>query len=307
MATDNTQTDAVRQELEDYFKDVKVDITVEQVNQLVNGETPPPESAPADKLDGEPPIVPPKDAKPAPLTWDQFVTLAREIILKKCPDATDKERGKYFTSVIGANLNQVWASPGDHKDVLRLLAQSTKPVRSEEPPKAADKPKAPANGSKPANSVSKVPDRALTKKNTPITGPLTVDQIRAKYTMDYTRKNNKTGEITHSDYLVVAGRVLLLRAQAETQGYQIRTTLVHMDADAGYAVMKAEIYGDTGFMLSSAHAMCNREAASFVGGRYVEKAETAAIGRALGLIGLGTEEFLDDDDENNLSDSPVEQ
>lgn len=134
----NTRKTAdMKKEIEDEFAGVNLDITVEEVDELVNGK----ESAPADNSDDDgqeldelldediPPPMPPKKEEPR---FDDFVAKARDIILAKCPDATPDERGKYFKHVVGQNLNQAWASPGSHENVLRMLIASTEPVRPDE-------------------------------------------------------------------------------------------------------------------------------------------------------------------------------
>lgn len=293
----------MREELLAEFADVELDLTLEEANDLIaegekeNADKASKKSEAGNTAGGsdsgvynDPPITPPKDET----DFQKFVNKAREIILAKCADATDLERGRYFRHAVGQNLNQVWASVGGQALALEKLKNCTDPVRAEgenPPAKPAAKPEA-----------SKTPQPT---KNEKVKAPLTIDEIRKKYTMDYVRKNRKTGEVTHSDYLVVAGRVLLMRAQAETKDYGIQTELINLSDS--FAVMKATIATPDGTILSTAHAMCTFTAAEFTGGRFLEKAETSAIGRALGLIGLGTEEFVADDDDGFLADSPVEQ
>lgn len=292
----------MREELLEEFADVELDLTLEEANDLIaQGE-----KENADKLskkpeagttaggqdsgaDNDPPIKPPVEKDET--DFNKFVAKARAIIMAKCPDATDLERGRYFRHATGQNLNQVWATPGGQALALAKLTACKDPVR----PEGEKKPEQPAAPKKPAAKP----------KTEKVKAPLTIDEIRAKYTMDYARKNKKTGEITHSDYLVVAGRVLLLRAQAETKDYGIQTDLIKLGDS--FAVMKATIATPDGTILATAHAMCTFTAAEFTGGRFLEKAETSAIGRALGLIGLGTEEFVGDDDDGFLADSPVEK
>jgi len=83
-------------------------------------------------------------------------------------------------------------------------------------------------------------------------------------------------------YLRAAYRVLWMRE--EHPDWAIVTSVEHADYQAGYIVFKAVILDAEGRVLSTAHAEERRERVPMV-----EAAETAAISRALGLCGYGTE------------------
>ncbi len=73
-------------------------------------------------------------------------------------------------------------------------------------------------------------------------------------------------------------------------------------------VMRASVYSGEGVLLATGHGSANVQQGAKVvwSGREIEKAETAAIGRALGHAGFGTQFDNDDDDLDNLADSPVD-
>jgi hypothetical protein len=102
-----------------------------------------------------------------------------------------------------------------------------------------------------------------------------------------------------NDYLMVQGRVLLLRL--EHPDWTIETDLIGMTDDA--AVFKATVRNSDGRIVATGHGRATEGKTSNLGGRFIEKAETAAIGRALALAGFGTDDTLDDSD--YLADSPV--
>lgn len=73
-------------------------------------------------------------------------------------------------------------------------------------------------------------------------------------------------------------------------------------------VVRANVYSGEGVLLATGHGSATiKQGATVVwSGREIEKAETAAIGRALGHAGFGTQFDNDDDDLDNLADSPIE-
>ena len=121
------------------------------------------------------------------------------------------------------------------------------------------------------------------------TQPDKKDEIRNKY--------NKPQR--GNDYLMVQGRVLLLRL--EHPDWAIETDIIGIGED--YAVFKAWVRNADGRIIATGHGRATEGKTSNLGGRFVEKAETAAIGRALALAGYGTDDTLDDAD--YLADSPV--
>lgn len=102
------------------------------------------------------------------------------------------------------------------------------------------------------------------------------------------------------DYLLVADRILWFRTANQTGS--IQTDLIQFDSTI--AVVKATVIID-GMIVATGYAACLATAGKM--GRYLEKAETGAIGRALGIAGYGTQFSGDELDEGDqLSDAPRE-
>lgn len=110
-------------------------------------------------------------------------------------------------------------------------------------------------------------------------------------------------KLSGKDYLAVAWRIAWFR-DANPKG-NIQTELIMFEPKV---VFKATIWDNDGVMIASAYgsAPALDKGLNSWKGREIEKAETAAIGRALGSAGYGTQ-FTDDFDEDvNLADSPLE-
>ena len=87
------------------------------------------------------------------------------------------------------------------------------------------------------------------------------------------------------DYLPVAARLLWLND--ETQRYKIETSILKLEDT--FAVVQAivTILDETGASQRSATAIKREDKTHFAD--YLEKSETGAIGRALGMLGFGTQ------------------
>lgn len=113
--------------------------------------------------------------------------------------------------------------------------------------------------------------------------------------------NDHMMKLKGKDYLQVAWRLVWFRDPEDgfpTNG--IRTELLEHGED--WAVFKAEITDENGFVLSTGHGSESRK--DF--GDYLEKAETKAVGRALAMLGFGTQFAADELDEGErIVDSPI--
>ena len=102
-------------------------------------------------------------------------------------------------------------------------------------------------------------------------------------------------------YLKVPGRVEMFRADHPEGG--ITTELISTDPRI---IVRAEVHGEGGVLIATAYGTAPMQGMSSWKGREIEKAETAAVGRALGFAGYGTLAAFDDDDRDNLADAPID-
>lgn len=106
------------------------------------------------------------------------------------------------------------------------------------------------------------------------------------------------------DYLDVKWRVVWFRD--EYPDWTVNTQVIQLEP---FAVMRAEIINPEGRLIATGHGMAKDTGNNVWSGRAVEKAETAAIGRALALAGFGTQfaEGFEDSEDDHLADSPSDK
>lgn len=103
-------------------------------------------------------------------------------------------------------------------------------------------------------------------------------------------------------YLMVAYRLQWLTE--DVASYDINTELVVLTDEQTVARATVAIYDKDGKVIKKAQATKRETKKDFPD--HTEKAETAAIGRALAMLGFGTQHALSDLDEGNrLVDSPL--
>ena len=93
----------------------------------------------------------------------------------------------------------------------------------------------------------------------------------------------KTMKIKGNDYITVAERVRAFRELHPD--WSILTDI--LSNENGICLMQATIKDVEGRIIATGHAY-EKEGSSFINaGSYIENAETSAVGRALGILGIG--------------------
>lgn len=109
--------------------------------------------------------------------------------------------------------------------------------------------------------------------------------------------NDKMTKIKGRDYLEVKWRLVWFRE--EHPDWDIDTTMLHSDETT--AIFACKIYDANGRQVSSGHGSESTKD----WGDYIEKAETKAIGRALAMLGYGTQFAPELDEGDRIVDAPV--
>jgi len=108
-----------------------------------------------------------------------------------------------------------------------------------------------------------------------------------------TEQGMKTVDIKGKAYVEVNERVKYFRSNYE--GWSIETEL--LSNENGTCVFKATVKDDQGTVVSTGHAYEN-EGSTFINKTsYIENCETSAVGRALGLLGIGIDTSIASSDE----------
>lgn len=102
------------------------------------------------------------------------------------------------------------------------------------------------------------------------------------------------------EYLEVKWRLVWFRH--EHPNGSIKTEVVNQDP----LMLKATVMDGTGVILSTGHGSAEKKQGAVWNGRELEKAETAAVGRALAHAGYGTQ-FTGEEEGDNIVDAPVEK
>ena len=109
--------------------------------------------------------------------------------------------------------------------------------------------------------------------------------------------NEHMMKLKGKDYLQVMWRLVWFREDKPL--WSIDTAI--QEADADHAVFKAVICDEAGAVKSTGHGSESKR--DF--GDYLEKAETKAVGRALAMLGYGTQFSPELDEGERIVDSPV--
>jgi len=114
-----------------------------------------------------------------------------------------------------------------------------------------------------------------------------------------------TLDIKGKDYVLVNQRVIAFRKLYP--GGSIRTKIEQLDD--GMCVFRAEAYDDDDRLIATGHAY-EKEGSTFINKTsYIENAETSAVGRCLGFIGIGIDDSIASAEEvqNAINNQPVDE
>ena len=112
--------------------------------------------------------------------------------------------------------------------------------------------------------------------------------------------NDHMMKLKGKDYLQVAWRLVWFRE--DHPDWNIEPTPLEFDAE--HAIFKATIYDETGTAKVTGHGSESKR--DF--GDFLEKAETKAVGRALAMLGYGTQFTAQEFDEGErIVDSPIDR
>lgn len=114
----------------------------------------------------------------------------------------------------------------------------------------------------------------------------------------------KTVNIKGKEYVEVNERVKYFRNSKEYEGWCLETEL--LSNENGVCVFKAIVKDNNGVVKATGHAYEN-EGSTFINKTsYIENCETSAVGRALGMLGIGIDTSIasSDEVENAINNQP---
>ena len=104
----------------------------------------------------------------------------------------------------------------------------------------------------------------------------------------YTRKNKKTGKETTVDYAEVKERITAFRFIFPEGA--ISTKII--EQDESHVVIRAEVFNENGSLLAVGHAHETSGSSYINETSMIENCETSAVGRALGILGIGIKDAV---------------
>lgn len=115
-----------------------------------------------------------------------------------------------------------------------------------------------------------------------------IAEVNKRLTPVVIEKKTKNGQVKTNNYNTVNQRILAFR-ELYPNG-SIQTEILSMED--GAVLFKATAYDDDGKVIATGHAR-EKEGDGFINATsFVENCETSAIGRALGIIGIGAVDAL---------------
>ena len=105
----------------------------------------------------------------------------------------------------------------------------------------------------------------------------------------------KTVDIKGKAYVEVNERVKYFRSEKAYEGWSLETEL--LSNENGMCIFKATVKDNNGNVKATGHAYEN-EGSTFINKTsYIENCETSAVGRALGMLGIGIDTSIASSDE----------
>ena len=115
-----------------------------------------------------------------------------------------------------------------------------------------------------------------------------IEEVNKRLTPVVIEKKTKNGQVKTNNYNTVNQRILAFR-ELYPNG-SIQTEILSMEDGAVF--FKATAYDDDGKVIATGHAR-EKEGDGFINATsFIENCETSAIGRALGIIGIGAVDAL---------------
>lgn len=134
--------------------------------------------------------------------------------------------------------------------------------------------------------------------------PKQPEPVKANETINVIEVNDRlaTINIKGKEYVPVNQRVLGFRSLWPIG--KIITEIIRDDGES--CLIKASIYDDRSHLLATGHAAEDKKSGKINATSYIENCETSAVGRALGLLGIGIKESIASADEvqNVINNQP---
>lgn len=253
---------------------------------------------------GKVPDISPEVVESIRQDFEEFKSKIAKKLIELIPDDGKDwgARGQLMDLAVGSNDLQALYEENGHADHWcaklndwkwkneQLLVELRKRGSAAKAMTPAEQPK--SNGKAAADTSEVSATKAKYTGNEPLDSE---EAIRALFEIEMTYTDKKTGKKDKRKYLQAAGAVLIFRLRHREHGC-IETQLVQFGLGE-WAIFEAKILLD-GRQVSSGHALITVKDAERARGRYLQMGETHAVRRALANFGIGSEELIEDDEED---------